>query len=240
MARGEPVLDPATGRTSMLAAEYAAVLDHLQGEKERLAAATAAAAGATGSAGQPPPQQLQQQVLQEAGGSGGFEAGSNSNSRHTAQLVHMPAGLQEGRHAGQVRPGSDNDPWAGAPYGMQAGAAGSSSAGVAADTPNSCPICKHASSAAAQDSAVSAGSVRASGGGSDTGVAHGSPDGRHAFQGAGPRWVCICARLSLLLSALTRAWLVSVLWQQLLPKVQLWLFLNSSSACKLYCGVLAP
>ncbi|WIA21771.1 hypothetical protein OEZ85_000930 [Tetradesmus obliquus] len=43
MARGEPVLDPATGTARLLTTEYAAVLEHLQGEKERAAVVTAAA-----------------------------------------------------------------------------------------------------------------------------------------------------------------------------------------------------
>lgn len=38
MSKGETVIDPATGKAHVLAAEYAAVLDHLQGEKERVTA----------------------------------------------------------------------------------------------------------------------------------------------------------------------------------------------------------
>jgi hypothetical protein len=178
----------------MLAAEYTAVLDYLQGEKDRLAAATAGAAGAGSSLGtQLPLQQQQQPVLQEAGGSGGFEAGNSSNSRPSAQLAQLQAGLQEVRLAGQLRASLDPESIAAAPGGMQAERPGSSSAAVAADEVSGCLICKHASSSAGQDSAVSAGTVRASAGGSTTEVAHGSPDGRHALQaqGVSHRWVVI-------------------------------------------------
>lgn len=47
------MLDPSTGRTSMLAAEYTAVSDHLQGEKDRLAAVTGAATASGNSGSQP-------------------------------------------------------------------------------------------------------------------------------------------------------------------------------------------
>ncbi|KAF8059755.1 LPA1 [Scenedesmus sp. PABB004] len=51
MAKGESVLDHASGTARLLAAEYAAVLEHLSGEEERAeAVAAAAAAGAGGAA----------------------------------------------------------------------------------------------------------------------------------------------------------------------------------------------
>jgi hypothetical protein len=211
MARGEPVLDPASGKTSMLAAEYAAVLDHLQGETDRLAAATAGAAGAGSSLStQLRLQQQQQPVLQEAGGSGHFEAGSGSNTRPTGH-AQMQAGLQEGLLTGQLWASSDPRSVTAAPGGMQAERPGNSNAAHAADGVNGCLMCKQACSTAAQDSAVSAKSVRGSADGSNTGLEHGSPDGRHALQaqGASHRWVelapavavAVCMRTCLVLTA---------------------------------------
>lgn len=117
MARGEPVLDPATGRTSMLAAEYAAVLDHLQGEKDRLAAATAAAAGAGSSSSS---SALQHQVdagcatgQQEAGNvsSGGSRLASfDAASSSPAALVRVTGHEQQQQAGVLLQPPSATGP----------------------------------------------------------------------------------------------------------------------------------
>lgn len=90
----------------MLAAEYAAVLDHLQGEKDRLAVATAAAAGAGSSSSS---SALQHQVdagcsagQQEAGNvsSGGSRLASFDAASSSAAAVAVVTGHEHQQQAG--------------------------------------------------------------------------------------------------------------------------------------------
>lgn len=198
MARGEPVLDPSTGRTSMLAAEYAAVLDHLQGEKDRLAAATAAAAVGTGAeaaagassgssfVGQPV-QQQQQQPLRDGGGSGGIEADtlSGNSSKQpvlSAQAPHRPLGVEPAPQR-RIAPVSRDST---AADGLQRDAARYSSTAAAADGPAGCQLCSQKADAAQARASSGRGS-----GGSDTGVGPSSPGRPPVEQAQDPATRCV-------------------------------------------------
>jgi hypothetical protein len=223
MARGEPVLDPATGKTTMLAAEYAAVLDHLQGEKDRLAAATAAANTSSSSSATNQKQQLHHlrdavglgQQQQKAGGSSGGGRGHGKTTgleRHNPQQQQpsqqqQRAGMQTNGSLRQSQAGPDQHP---APH---AAAAMAGIPPIAEQVPGSASTnCSRQGGAggAAVGALVAAAAVTApsqqeqadvAGTTSRSGPMGSLPDGQEQQQGphSSSRWVDVVDGISILL-----------------------------------------